>query len=344
MKRTGDAKNILVVDDYPMNIELVEVLLASEGYTVSKALSGPEGIAMIRDNAPDLLLLDVRMPGMNGFEMCRQIRNDPSLPFIPVVFITASELDRESMIEGLEAGGNDYIRKPFDRAELIARIHAAIRVKQIYDELARTKTELAHYVSLSTRDMVEKITAGDLAHASRLADVTILFSDIRGFTNISETMRPADVFTMLNYNLSKQIDIITAHQGVIDKLNGDEIMAVFEGDDKERDALQCARAIVECLSKENSEQPKDRNTVGIGINSGPVFIGSLGNDALRDFTVVGNTVNLAARLCGLAGAYQVLFTEATRDAIAGQSIAYESVGKKHLKGLTKPIEIYRLIE
>lgn len=344
MKKTAGANKILVVDDFPMNLELAEALLTSEGYSVSKATSGEEGLAMIQKEIPDLVLLDVQMPNMNGYEMCRRIRNDPSLSYIPVLFITASELDKENMIEGLEVGGNDYISKPFDTAELLARIHAAIRVKLLYDELAKTKTELARYVSLSTRKMVEKIAAGDLTHANRLADVTVLFSDIRGFTNISETMRPVDVFTMLNQNLSIQIDIITAHHGVIDKLNGDEIMAVFEGDDKERDALLCARAIVKCLSQEREGQSLERNTVGIGINTGPVFIGSLGNDVLRDFTAVGSTVNLAARLCGLAGSFQVLFAETTRVVIAGQDIAYESLGSKHLKGLTQPIEIYRLSE
>jgi len=247
-KNKFESKKILIVDDEPINIELLEDLLIPEKYIVEGALNGEEALAKIQKELPDLILLDVMMPGMNGFQVCSEIRKNLSLPYIPIIFITAYQIDQSDIIHGLDMGGDDYIRKPFDSSELFSRIRSCLRVKKLYDDLARTKTELSRYVSLSTVDMVEKKTSKEVFQADRSAVVTVLFSDIRGFSNFTENMVPEKIFKMLNINLSRQIKVIEKYNGIIDKLNGDEIMAIFEGPDMASNALKCARGIVKALS------------------------------------------------------------------------------------------------
>ncbi|MBU0465825.1 MAG: response regulator [Proteobacteria bacterium] len=333
---------ILIVDDLLMNIELLEEILTPEGYTVDSAESGEEALDKVFNDPPDLILLDVMMPKMNGYEVCRRIRENKSLPYVPIIYITASELEQENVIEGLGAGGDDYIRKPFEIGELLERIISCLRVKALYDELAKTKAELSRYVSLSTLRMVEsKIHHGQAEPVDRDAYVTILFSDIRGFTQISERMAPADVFAKLNNNIGKQLKIIEKYQGIIEKLNGDEVMAVFDGPNMADNALGCALEIIQELSKSELNGESELFNVGIGINTGQIYIGSLGNEFFRDYTVIGNTVNIAARLCGLADKLQVLFTKTTLTSISQEKFCFQSIGKKMLKGLSKPIEVFK---
>ncbi len=336
------AARILVVDDFPMNIELLKEILIPAGYMVDSAEKGQEAIDKVFNDPPDLVLLDVMMPGMNGYEVCRKIRGNKSLPYVPIIYITASELEQKNVIEGLSAGGDDYICKPFQIPELLERIISCLRVKALYDELAKTKAELSRYVSLSTRRMVDnKIQQGQAGPLDKDAYVTILFSDIRGFTHIAEGMTPADVFAKLNINIGKQLRIIEKYKGIIEKLNGDEVMAIFDGPDMGTDALGCGLEIIQELLKSDDNGESDLFNVGIGINTGNIYLGSLGNEFFKDYTVIGNTVNIAARLCGLADKFQVLFTETTLASINQEQFCFQSIGKKMLKGLSKPIEVFK---
>jgi DNA-binding response OmpR family regulator len=343
-KNKFESKKILIVDDEPINIELLEDLLIPEKYIVEGALNGEEALAKIQKELPDLILLDVMMPGMNGFQVCSEIRKNSSLPYIPIIFITAYQIDQSDIIHGLDMGGDDYIRKPFDSSELFSRIRSCLRVKKLYDDLARTKTELSRYVSLSTVDMVEKKTSKEVFQADRSAIVTVLFSDIRGFSNFTENMVPEKIFKMLNINLSRQIKVIEKYNGIIDKLNGDEIMAIFEGPDMASNALKCARGIVKALSVPQNSTLLDWAGVGVGINTGQIYLGSLGSDTFKDYTIVGNTVNIAARLCGTALQYQILFTEATLKLIKKTEFNYRPVKKVSLKGISSPINVLELIQ
>jgi adenylate cyclase len=275
--------------------------------------------------------------------VCRRIREKKELLHIPILFITASELDQKDVVEGLESGGNDYIRRPFDAAELLSRINANIRLKKVYDELTRTKLELSRYVSLSTVKMVEEMTSRPKQPANRTAEVTILFSDIRHFSQISENMHPEEIFRRLNRNLKKQIQVIEKYKGIIDKLSGDAVMAVFEGEHMADDALHCAREIVHELSAAEDHHELEWTYVGIGISTGPIYLGSLGAEFFRDYTVVGNTVNIAARLCDMAEKYQILFTEKTLQSCGSGRLQFQEMGHQSLKGFHMPIRIFQLI-
>lgn len=199
----SNRQKILIVDDEPRNLRLVEAILMPEGYETDSAANGRVAVDKALSFAPDLILLDVIMPEMDGYQACRAIRENISIPYIPIIFLTATEIDQKDIVHGLDMGGDDYVKKPFVTIELFSRIRAALRVKKLYDELARTKAELARYVSLSTMRMAEKVAAGHLDTAEGVADVTVLFSDIRGYTSITEHMEAAEVFKMLNAYLSK---------------------------------------------------------------------------------------------------------------------------------------------
>jgi len=147
-------KKILAVDDEHKNIKLLEAKLAPEGYVLETATNGQEALDKVKTSIPDLILLDVLMPGMNGYQVCEKIRSDTSIPYIPIIFLTASLIWQKYIIHDLNIGGDDYIRKPFDTLELFSRIRAALRVKELYDNLVQTKADLARYVSLSTVQMV----------------------------------------------------------------------------------------------------------------------------------------------------------------------------------------------
>jgi len=342
MEDRSGSVNILVVDDVPVNIELLKALLEPRGYHVNGATSGAAALKIIEKSVPDLILLDVMMPEMNGFETCRLIREKKELPYIPIIFITASELDQQNAVDGLDSGGDDYIRKPFQTVELILRIKANLRVKSTHDQLSKIKSELSRYVSLSTVRMVENMVTDDKGPRNRMANVTVMFSDIRGFTQLAADADPESVFERLNDSIKKQLQVIEGYHGIIDKLTGDEVMAIFEGPQMAENAIQCALQIVKELSREKCLD-HCWSSVGIGINTGPVFIGSLGTESFRDYTVIGNTVNIAARLCGLADRFQILCTKTTIDSIQGNWFQVESMGEKMLKGLSRPIEIFRAI-
>jgi class 3 adenylate cyclase len=343
LKSLGSYKKILAVDDEPVNLKLLEAKLVPEGYIVETTTSGQEALDMIKSIKPGLILLDVIMPGMDGYQVCEKIRADKSIAYIPIIFLTAMQTGQKDIIHGLDSGGDDYIRKPFDTFELLSRIRAALRVKNLYDELTLTKAELSRYVSLSTLQMVERVTSRENMPVGETKDVAVLFSDIRGFTNISENMKPQEVFEFLNLYLSKQISVVQDHHGIIDKLTGDEIMAVFEGPDMVSNAQRCASAIVKTLCTSKFCQHADWIGVGIGINAGPVYVGSIGSETMKDYTVIGNTVNIAARLCGLAKKFQILFTETTKNLIQGKEFRHRSVGKVSLKGISVPMEVFELM-
>jgi len=335
---------ILVVDDYPLNLELVEAMLSTEGYRIDTAIDGASALEQVRAEPPDLILLDVMMPGMDGYEVCTTIRSDESLPYIPIVFLTAVHTEPNSLVHGLEIGGDDYIRKPFDDFELVSRIRAALRVKVLHDDLIRTKAALSRYVSTPTVQMVEKAHPDRPEANGEIANVTVLFSDIRGFTHIAEEEKPARVFRMLNDLLGRQMKVIREFGGIIDKLNGDEIMAVYEGPEMAVNALRTAAGIRRVLCDNRAIAKDDWAGVGIGIASGPVFVGSLGTDVFKDYTVIGNTVNIAARLCGVASKFQILFTEDTHSLIATPDLQYRRISGVRLKGLSEPQPIYELLD
>lgn len=342
-KRVMHTTIILAIDDEPVNLQLLNDLLNEEGYSVAGIINSEAAVDKVREIKPDLILLDVVMPKVDGYKVCKMIRADRTIPYVPIIFLTATEVTNENIIHGLDIGGDDYLAKPFHPFELLSRIRANLRIKDLYDELTTTKTELSRYVSHATSAIVEKTITGEVITPVERIEITTLFSDMRGFTTIAEQMDCAEVFEKLNYSLSTQIKVIEEHHGIIDKLSGDEIMTIFRGERMAENALACAQSIIKALIGGGTRQCDDWAGVGIGIHSGRVYMGTLGSEIRKHHTAVGTSVNIAARLCGHAQKFQILFSADTERLIRGKGFAYQSVGDLALKGLRAPIEAFELL-
>lgn len=335
---------ILLVDDLPANLELLQAILSKQDYEIVCAQSGSEALNHLSDHDFQVALVDVMMPDMNGYELCRRIREQNGASYLPVIFVTASEITHRDIVEGFAAGGDDYVCKPFDTQILLSRISACLRVKTLQDELASTQAELGRYVSRSTVQMVQGKVLGEASAESRKAEVTILFSDIRDFTHQTEHLQPEQVFEVLNNSLNFQLDLIQQHGGTIDKLNGDEIMALFEGNGMAERAVACARDILQAREEALNSGQRELPQLGIGINTGSVYLGSVGNSrSLLDYTAVGAPVNIAARLCGMARNTQALISTSTLAAITQETPPLRALGGQRIKGLSQPLEVYELL-
>lgn len=341
-KRETGYKKIMVIDEQGKELDLLAAVLGAERYIVEIATDIKEAVGKVKNLMPDLILLNVMIQGMKGYELCAEVRNETQLPYIPILFFTSVKIDQQELTRGFDVGADGYIQKPFDYPELFSKIRILIRTKGLYDELAAIRNELARYVSIPTFRSIEMKVKKGIEPVSETKRVTILFSDIRGFTNIAAQKEQPELFRMLNNCLIKQIKVIEAHHGMIDKLSGDEIMAIFEGEEMAENALRCGKSIVEALKDPREYPLPDWMNVGIGINTGPSYMGSLGSETFRKDTVIGHTVNLAARLCGIAKKSQILFTEDTKKLITGKDFSYDSIGRVTLKGIPEPIEVFIL--
>ncbi|MFB2877597.1 adenylate/guanylate cyclase domain-containing protein [Floridanema aerugineum] len=320
---------ILLVDDEPVNITLLESLLQSEGYDTLSAASGMEALTIAKTSIPDLIVLDIMMPGMNGFEVCQKLREDSIVKTIPIIFLTALDGDNFKL-RGLEVMGDDFLTKPFKNDLLLSKIASILRLQemrsqQVQQQLKeKTKRQLsaAWNINLALSEKlrlfvpdqflrriaptgVESIQLGN----SQEEEITVLFCDIRKFTAICESQSASETFQWLNVFFSQMNDCIIANHGFIDKYLGDALMVVFDRpethpQDAVNGALMMQQKIVEFnsdRSKYNLEQPIN---IGIGIHTGKGIIGALGADSRLDSTVIGDVVNTASRLQELTKHYE----------------------------------------
>lgn len=326
------APRILLVDDDPSNLFLLEELLLCEGYVPQLAASGSEALVIAAESIPDLILLDVMMPQMDGFEVCRRLREDVRLQGIPVIFLTALD-DDDSRLRGLEMMGDDYLTKPINSKLLLAKIASILRlnqmraqqvqteIKQLVKEQSRHQIAAAweanDYISEKFRLFVpeqflnriaprgvESIQLGN----AREEELTVLFCDIRGFTSIAESQSAMETFEWLNVFFTQMSQAISAYDGFVDKFLGDAILAVFDrvGNHAE-DAMKAAVAMQESLQQFNRDRLQynleEIIQVGIGIHTGIGLIGTVGSEQRMDSTVIGDVVNTAARLEELTKIY-----------------------------------------
>ena len=324
--------HILLVDDDPSNLFLLQELLLCEGYLPQLASSGTEALAMAAESTPDLILLDVMMPKMNGFEVCRRLREDPILQSIPVIFLTALD-DDDSRMRGLELMGDDYLTKPINIKLLLTKIASLLRLKQmrsqqLHSEISKlvkeqsrqqiaAAWEINDYISEKFRLFVpeqylnriapkgvESIQLGN----AREEELTVLFCDIREFTAIAESQSARQTFEWLNVFFTQMSQAITAHHGFVDKFLGDAILAVFDRvEHHAEDALNAAVRMRLTLNEFNCDRHQYNLelpiNVGIGIHTGIGLIGTVGSDERMDSTVIGDVVNTAARLEELTKLY-----------------------------------------
>jgi adenylate cyclase len=354
---------ILVVDDVVQNVRLLEAVLAPRGYEVCSAQSGEEALAAIAERPPDLILLDIVMPGMDGYEVCRRIRADPTTAFLPVVMITASGSDQK--LGAVEAGADDFLTKPFDQAELLARVRSLLRVKHYHDTIERQAAELAawneelekrvtaqvdelervgrlrRFLSPQLADLI--VSNGDEALLdSHRREITVVFCDLRGFTPFAETHEPEEVMEVLREYHDALGDLIFRFEGTLERFTGDGLMVFFNDpvpcSDPSNRAVRMAvgmRERTKQLAESWSRRGQDL-ALGIGIAQGYATLGRIGFEGRFDYSAIGSVTNLAARLCAEAKPWQILVTQKVLTATE-RVIVSEPLGELELRGFSKPV-------
>ena len=357
---------ILLVDDIPTNLEVLLDFLSDSGFEVLVALDGSSALEQAHYARPDLILLDVMMPGMDGFETIRQLKADEQLQAIPVIFMTALS-DIVDKVKGFKLGAVDYITKPLQQEEVLARLHSHLTIRKLQRELEQMNLELEQRVIERTRELAESnhaysrfvpkeflqllgqedITQLRLGDQIQM-DMTILFSDIRDFTSLSETMTPEQNFRFLNSYFRRVSPIIRQYNGFIDKYIGDGIMALFPR--QADDAVQAAIAIQKTVlvyNEHRREQGYQPIRVGTGIHSGSIMLGTIGETERMEGTVISDTVNLASRMEGLTkiyGANIVMSEQVLLRLQDSDQYNFRFLDHVLVKGKRAPVSVFELFD
>ncbi len=340
---------VLVVDDvYESRRLLADVVLAL-GAEVVEAANGPDALARANDSQPDLIVLDVSMPGMSGFEVLEQLKREPVTMLIPVLMLTALS-DIEHRVTGLKLGADDYLTKPYNPRELIARIRTRLRQKEETDELRQAQQVIrATFERYVAPAVVERLLADptQVALGGRLQEVTVLFSDLEGFTRLSEQTAPEELLAVLNAYHTMQVGIIRAWGGTVDKFVGDGLIALYNTPLAQADhallAVQTALAIQASLPRFHADfAPDYRLKINFGVHSGMAVVGNVGAPDLMNFTAVGDTVNVAARLQDESSGGQILISSVTADQLDGR-VTTAPIGPRQVKGRVGSIMTYEVM-
>ena len=364
-----DEPLVLAVDDLPANVRLLDAVLSPRGYRVLGAGSGPEALALVAEHRPELILLDIVMPEMDGYEVCRRLRQDPATAFLPVVMITASG-DQERLL-AIEAGADDFVAKPFDQAELLARVRSLLRIKRYHDTIEGQAAELAEwnrtleqrvqeqvgqlermgrlrrFLSPQLADLV--VSSGDESFLdSHRRDITVVFCDLRAFTAFAETAEPEEVMGVLDDYFQALGDLVTRFEGTLERFTGDGLMVFFN------DPLPCEdaplRAVRMAVAMRNRIQGLAKGwarhgydlALGVGVAQGYATLGRIGYEGRSDYTAIGNCTNLAARLCAEARPWQILLSPRVH-ATVEEFVTSEPVGELTLRGFSRPVATFNVV-
>jgi adenylate cyclase len=364
-----DRETILVVDDLPANVRLLEAVLGPRGFTVVPAGSGREALDAVAGGAIDLVLLDVLMPEMDGFAVCRALRADPATRYLPVVMITAS--GEPEKLAAIEAGADDFVTKPFEQAELLARVRSLLRIKRYHDTIEAQAAELAawnreleqrveeqvgalerlgrlrRFLSPQIAELI--VSSGDESFLqSHRRDITVVFCDLRGFTSFAETAEPEDVISVLNEYHAALGDLVHRFEGTLERFTGDGLMVIFNDPLPCPDAPQRAvRMAIAMRTRMNelTEQWRHRGyelDFGVGIAQGHATLGRIGFEGRADYSAIGSVTNLAARLCAAASARQILISQRVFAATEEMLIA-DPLGELELRGFARPTRAYNVV-
>jgi adenylate cyclase len=370
---------ILAVDDVPENLDIVRMRLQAHGYEVVTATDGEEALARARETDPDLVLLDIMMPKLDGISALKLLKQDAALKFIPVILLTAKS-DTADVVAGLEAGGDDYLTKPFDQAALIARVRSMLRIKALHDlaqEQAGKLKEQTEQLAAWNRSLEERVAAqvAEIERVSRLRrflapqvaeliassdkgadllvshrrEVTVVFCDLRGFTAFTEIAEPEEVMAVLREYHEILGELIFQYEGTLERFAGDGILILFN------DPFPCAdhaeRAVRMALEMRAGitvmlERWRKRGHIlgfGVGIAVGYATLGQIGYGRRFDYAAIGSVTNLASRLCDEARAGQILISQRVF-AMVEEKIEAAHVGNLDLKGFHRPMPAYEVVK
>jgi adenylate cyclase len=359
----NEPPRILVVDDTPSNVKLLADILQAKGYAVVTAANGAEALARTEREAPDLVLLDVMMPGMSGYDVCRKLRANPATAMLPVIMVTALDPAQER-VKGIEAGADDFLTKPIHQPEILARVRSLLRIKALHDQLtdlnrhleARVGEQVAQLERLSrlkrffSPALAEAIVNGgaDDPLKSHRREIVVVFVDLRGFTAFAETAEPEEVMSVLREYHAVMGEAILAHEGTLERFTGDGMMIFFNDPvpvaDPQVRAVRMALAMRQTVEALTARWRKLGHELdfGVGIAQGYATIGAIGFEGRWDYGAIGTVTNLAARLCGEARPGQILVSRRLYGAL-DTVVDVEPIGELTLKGFAKPVTAFNVL-
>ena len=361
---------VLVVDDTPQNVKLLADILTAKGYTAITAASGEEALVKLASQAPDIVLLDVMMPGLSGYDVCRRIRADAATSLLPVVLVTSLDPQGER-IKGIEAGADDFVQKPLNQAELLARVRSLLRIKSLQDEVARQAAELRRWnetlearvqASLVQIDKLSRlkqffsapvaeaiVSSGDASLLEpHRREICCVFIDLRGFTAFTDGAEPEEVMAVLTQFHEAMGALVDEHGGTVPHFAGDGILIFFNDPIPAPDA--CIRASEMAVAMQATFRPLRERwarlghalDLGIGIARGFATLGAIGYKGRVDYSAIGSVVNLAARLCNEAQGGQTLVDRRARAELDDRFVI-EPMQPVKLKGFEKPVAAFVLL-
>ncbi len=361
---------ILIADDNATNVDILKTRLESQGYEIVTAADGAEALAVARAELPDLILLDIMMPKIDGIQVCRELKGDETLPFMPIILVTAKS-DSRDIVEGLDSGADEYLTKPVDHAALVARVASILRIKDLHDTVEAQSAELAEWNRQLETRVAEQL--GEIERMSRLRrflspqvaelvvaegedqlleshrrEVTIVFCDLRGFTAFAETAEPEDVMDVLRAYHAAIGALVHQYEGTVERFAGDGVMILFNDPLPCPDhALRAVKMAIEIRERiqalvEGWRRHGHELGFGIGVAQGYATLGRIGFEGRYDYAAIGTVVNLASRLCDAAKDGQILINEPVL-AATGKIAPAEPLGELVLKGLHNPVSAYNVI-
>lgn len=357
---------VLVVDDQPQNVRLLDAVLSPRGYRVLTADSGMAALDQLETEDIDLVLLDIVMPKMDGYEVCERIRANEATAFLPVVMITASG-DQEKL-RALQSGADDFVTKPFNQAELLARVASLAKVKRYHETIRKQATELAAWnrelenrVEAQVRELERVgrlrrflspqltslvIDSGDESFLeSHRREIVVVFCDLRGFTPFAESSEPEEVIGVIREYHAALGDLVFRFEGTLERFTGDGLMVFFNDplpcDDAPQRALRMAVAMRTRIRELAEGWTRRGHDLGfsLGISQGYATLGRIGFEGRFDYAAIGSVTNLADRLCSAAKPWQILTTQRVLSEADGAAIG-DPVGELMLKGFSRPVKTY----
>jgi class 3 adenylate cyclase len=353
---------ILIVDDEPFNLDLLEQELGEYDYVIERAEDGIEALEKTASFKPDVILLDYMMPRMNGVEVVKRLRATPEHKGIPVILLTA-KASQEDKVAGLDAGADDYVTKPFDSIELLARVRAMLRLKEMHDTLEGWNRSLADTVKKQVADLermarlkrylspqiAETILGDDESlFKTHRREITTVFLDLRGFTAFSDSAEPEEVMDFLRRYHGEMGNLVFEFDGTLERFMGDGIVVIFN------DPIPCADHAQKAarMALEMRDRVRDLRVawlkmgydldLGVGLATGYATLGTVGFEGRMDYSTVGNLPNLAARLCAEAKGGQILTDQKTMSRLEGAFQA-EAVPELNLKGINRAVNAFNIV-
>jgi adenylate cyclase len=361
---------ILVVDDVEQNVKLLDAMLSPRGFGIVTAANGVQALEQVQAQSPDLVLLDVMMPQMDGYQVTRQLRANPATRFLPIVMVTSLDAEQEK-VKAIEAGADDFINKPVNQYELLARVRSLLRIKAYHDTIESQNAELAEW----NKKLEERVQAqvAELERVSRLRrflvprlaefivssqqeqlldshrrEIAAVFADMRNSTGFADTTEPEEVFKVMREYHSALAEIIVRHQGTTEHIAGDGLMVYFNDPFPVSNPAECAVRMAlemrERISELNIHWRKRGFSIGfgVGIALGFATLGLFGSEDFFHYGGVGTVLNLAARLSGEAKDGQILISQRVLSETEDR-VSVENVGEFRLKGIAQPVTAYNVV-